>query len=72
MTSLQMVKTPFNKRPGYDIKQSDGNLRTVEYPFIAIALRSTLTQSGGTWKGPIYGSTRTVWHLNCMQTNNLH
>ena len=32
----------------------------MEYPFIAIAPRFTRTRSGSTWKGPIYGSNRTV------------
>ena len=30
-----------------------------------------LTLSDSTWKGPIYGSNRTVWYLNCVQTNDL-
>ena len=51
--------------PGHDIKQSDGfqlgYLGNVEYPFIAIATRSTLAQSGSSWFGPIYGSNRTIW-----------
>ena len=52
----------------YDTKQFDGEtpvlelLWDVEYPFIAIAPRSTLTQNG---------SNRNVWHLNCMETNDL-
>ena len=37
-----------NKWSGFDTKPSDGALKNVEYPFIAIAPRSTLTQSGGT------------------------
>ena len=32
---------------------------------------STLAQSDSTWKGPIYGSNRTVWHINRVQTNDL-
>ena len=40
-------------------------------PFITIALRFTLTRSGHNWWGPIYGLNRIVWHLNCVQTNNL-
>ena len=43
----------------------------MEYLFIAIAPRSTLAQSGNSWYGPIYGSNRTVWHLICVQTNDL-
>ena len=46
-------------------------LGNAEYPFIAIAPRSTLAQSSSIWKGPIYGSNRTVWHSNCVQTNDL-
>ena len=47
-------------------------LGKVEYPFIAIALRSTLARSGNTWKRPIYGSNRIVWLLNWMQANDLY
>ena len=43
----------------------------MKYPFIAIPPRSTLTQNGSTWKGPIYGSNRTVLHLDCVRANNL-
>ena len=32
-----------------------GALGNAEYPFIAIAPRSSLARSGSTWKGPIYG-----------------
>ena len=31
---------------------------------------STLALSGSIWKGTIYGSNRTVWHLNWVQTND--
>ena len=50
-----------NDCPDYNIKLSDGegsspgDLGNVEYLFITIAPRSTLAQSGYTWKGPIYG-----------------
>ena len=50
-----MDKTPFNERPRYNIKQSDGevpvmlDLGDVEHPFIVIAPRPTLAQSGSTW-----------------------
>ena len=50
---------------------NSGALGNMEYSFIAIALRYTLTWSGNTWQGPIYGSNRTVWHLNCVQINHL-
>ena len=46
-------------------------LGNMKYPFIAIAPRSTLAQSGSIWLGPIYGSNRTVWHFNWVQTNDL-
>ena len=44
--SLQRSKTPPKEFPGYNIKQSDGD---VEYPCIAIAPRSTLARGGITW-----------------------
>ena len=47
-----------------------GALDNVGHPFIAIAFRSTLIQSGYTWLVPIYGSNRTVWPLNCVQNNS--
>ena len=54
--SLQRGKTPPpNEYPGYDTKQSDGEvpvmlelLGNAEHPFIAIALRSTLARNGST------------------------
>ena len=48
-----------------------GVLGNVEYPFIAIAVKSTLAWSGSIWKGPIYWSNRTVWYLNWVQTNDV-
>ena len=48
-----------------------GALGNAEYPLIATAFRFTLARSGNTWKGPIYGSNRIVWHLNWVQTNDL-
>ena len=42
---------------------SNRALENVEYPFIAITPRSTLTQSGGTCLGLIYGWNRTFSHL---------
>ena len=41
----------------------------MEYPFIAIAPRSTLTHSGNTWYGPIYESNKT--NYVCKQKTNL-
>ena len=57
-----------NECPRYDIKQSDGKgaWGNMKYPFINIAPRSILTRIGSTWLGPIY-----VWHLSCVQTNDL-
>ena len=46
-------------------------LTNVEHSFIATTFRSTLTRSGSTWQAPIYGSNRTIWHLNWEQTNDL-
>ena len=55
-TSLQRGKTLANKCPGYDIKQSDGEVPVIlklsgmwSTPFIAIAPRSTQTRSGSIW-----------------------
>ena len=57
---------PPNEWPGYDTKQSDGEvpvmfeaLGNAEHPFIVIAPRSTLARRGSTWKCPIYGLNRT-------------
>ena len=46
-----------------------GAFGNAEYPFIAMIPWSNLTQSSSTWYGPIYGSNRTVWHLNCVLRN---
>ena len=51
-------------------RSSPRALRNVEYLFIAITPRSTLTRSCSAKKGPIYGLNRTVWHLNCVQAKN--
>ena len=45
---------------------------SVMYLFIAIAPSSNLLWSGCTGEDTIYGSNRTAWHLNCVQTNDLH
>ena len=47
-----------------------GALWNTEYLFIVIATWSTLTQSGSTWKGPVYESNGTIWHLNWEQIND--
>ena len=43
----------------------------MEYPFIAIAPRSTVDQSGSSWLGPINGFNRTKQQnyakLNCLK-----
>ena len=41
-----------------------GAMGNVDPPFIAIAPRFTIARSGSKWLGPIYGSNRTLWHLN--------
>ena len=50
--SAEGVRPP-HECPGHDTKQSDsevpGALGNVEYPFIAIAPRSTLARSGSIW-----------------------
>ena len=63
---------------GYDIKESDTEIPVLlelwgnaEYPFIAIAPTSNLIRSGSTSKSPINALNRTVWHLICVQTNEL-
>ena len=51
---------------GYDTKPFDGEasvigaLGNVEYLFIAIFLRFSLTQNGSTCSGPLYGSNRNM------------
>ena len=54
--AVEYTDHPANKCPGYDTKQSDGqvlciagDLGNAEYPFTAIASRSTLARSGSTW-----------------------
>ena len=42
---------------------SSGALGIVDYPFIVICVKSTLTWSGSTCYGPIYKSNRSVWKL---------
>ena len=46
-----------------------GDLENVEYPFAAIAPRSTLTWSGRTWLGPTYGSKST--NYVCKQMTDI-
>ena len=71
-----MTPTP-NECPRYAIKQSDDEAPVlelggnVEYFFLAIAPRSTLALSGRICLRLIYKSNRTIWHLNCVQTNEL-
>ena len=57
------------KCPGYNTKQSDGEVPMMlglwamqSTPFIATASRTTLAQNGRTWLGPIYGLNRTKLH----------
>ena len=46
-------------------------LGNAEYTFIAIVSRSIQARSERISLSPIYGSNRMVWHLNCMQRNDL-
>ena len=39
----------------------------MEYLYIAIALGPIIIQNGCIWHSSIYGSNRTVWHLNSVQ-----
>ena len=74
---LQRGKTPLTSVLDMILKiwgrgsSNAGALENTEYSFIAIALRSTLIQSGSTWQGPIYGSNRsklrTYAKLNCLK-----
>ena len=49
--SAEEVRSPSpNECPVYDIRPSKDEAQ--------------LARSGSTWKGPVYGSNRTVWHLN--------
>ena len=47
-----------------------------EYPFIAIAPRSTLADNGSTWESPIYGLDKTTLctyvKLNCLKYNSFN
>ena len=43
----------------------------MEYSFIAIKPKSTLTQSGSNSLGHIYESDRSVLHLNSVQRNDM-
>ena len=49
---------------------SFGDLECVKYLFIVITPRSTLTFSGSTCKGPIYGSNKSVWKLLVLDRNS--
>ena len=74
--SLKMSKTPIPTSVlDTTLKKSNGEVLVmlefwgnVEYPFIALAPRSTLDLSGYTWRGPMNG---TFWPLNYVQTNDL-
>ena len=63
------VRPPHNECPGYDTKQSDGEVPVKlglwgmwSTHFIDTAPRSTLARNGFTWYSPIYGLNRT----NCI------
>ena len=65
-THCRGIRPPFNECPGYDTKQSHGEVPVMlklwgirKTLFIVIAPRSTLAGRGSTWWGPIYGLNRT-------------
>ena len=67
----QQMSWIWHKTIWWQGSSNGGALGNVGYPFIAIAPRFTLAQIGNIWQCLIYGSSRTVWHLNCVQTNDL-
>ena len=66
-----------NKYHEYNTKQSDseGSVILDLWGMQSISslppLMFTLTLSGCTWEGSMYGSNRIVWHFNWVQTNNV-
>ncbi len=46
-----------------------GNLERVDNPFIAITSKFTLTRTGSTCYGPVYGSSRSTRKLIVMDKN---
>ena len=46
---------------------SPGAWKNVKYHFIATTPRSTLTWSGSTYQGPIYGSKWTIWSFTILE-----
>ena len=69
--SIQQVSWIWHQAIWWWGSNNAGPLGNAEDPFIAIAPRSTLAQSGSTWSGPIYGSNRTKLciyaKLNCLK-----
>ena len=71
---LQRKTSPFKKKRVswvWQLTASDGEvlfleyMGNVEYPFIAITSRSTLTKIESNCSGPIYGSNISIWKLLC-------
>ena len=65
----QKFKTPFQKPFSWFWCKEAPLLASGEYPFIALALRSTLIQNGRTCYGSIYESNRSVWKLFICDRN---
>ena len=65
---LKLCKTPqrVSRR-----KQSDGEAPVMLELWKMRSTPSLLSLPCPLWLGPIYGSNRTVWHLNWVQTNDL-
>ena len=76
--SLQRVKTtPYNQYPGYDTKQSNGEVPVMLELWGMRCTPSLLLLPGPLWPGVVAPdrvlslSNRTVWDLNWVQTNDL-
>ena len=70
------IEYPPNKCPGYDIKQSDGVAPVMLEVWGMRIIPSLPSFLGSLWPRVVapdstYGSNRTIWHLNWVQTNNL-
>ena len=74
IVSQQRGKSSTNEYPGYDMKQTDSEVLVMLELWGMLStpsLPSTLSRRGSTLQDLIYGSYRTVSHLNCVQTNDL-
>ena len=71
--SAEDYDPPRNECTGHDIELSDGNTPALEL-WEMWSTSSLPSFPGLPWLGmvaPTNDSNRTVWHLNCMQTNNM-